>query len=392
MSIGLSLLTYIGSKALVGYDQDYTHWSNVQLLAEYLEDNAKIDLRGTHLQITPNLAGSSAMADSNARPVQAGLLKEYDPNKAHIVIDIPQEDVERVKAILAYTDPNSEPVDFSFACTQIIAMFAKAQHKQVPPDDQPVVKGGITANDCRAIILKEVPPRVIKIAADLASTYSSISGERATLDSMFYIISTPARLFNEWFVRPFEWSYDRLFGVPREAFPDKPSTEDFSLTTGDEINLFVFQQQRHTPMLTILPIPSVVFNARLIVAITNTYLLTLSFGFLGACVWVLREINLRLENFTLAPSRFPRYLARILLGMVAGPTIGLFFDQGHLLSFTTTSSIPSDAPSLSKHLSMAAIAFVAGYSIEILFALLERLIKIIQEFAGANDSHPSVAR
>jgi hypothetical protein len=123
-----------------------------------------------------------------------------------------------------------------------------------------------------------------------------------------------------------------------------------------------------------------VFDARLAVSITNTYLLTLAFGFLGACVWVLRDINARLQDFTLAPSLFPRYWARILLGMVAGPTIGLFFQDGRLLSFSTSAT--NNAPNLSTQLSAAAIAFVAGFSIEIVFAILERFIRIIQEFAG----------
>jgi hypothetical protein len=127
-----------------------------------------------------------------------------------------------------------------------------------------------------------------------------------------------------------------------------------------------------------------IFDARLSVAIVQTYLLTVAFGFLGACVFVLREFNRRRENFTLAPSLFPRYRARILLGLVVGPTIGLFFDQdGHLLSFVTSAT---NAPSLTSQLSASAIAFIAGFSIEILFAVLDRLIHIIQDFAGA-DSH-----
>jgi hypothetical protein len=104
---------------------------------------------------------------------------------------------------------------------------------------------------------------------------------------------------------------------------------------------------------------------------------------------VLREINSRLEDFTLAPSRFPKYWARILLGMVAGPTIGLFFQEGHLLSFTTSST---NVPNLSTQLSAAAIAFVAGFSIEILFAILDRFIRIIQEFAGVNGSHQAITK
>jgi hypothetical protein len=72
--------------------------------------------------------------------------------------------------------------------------------------------------------------------------------------------------------------------------------------------------------------------------------------------------------------------------MVAGPTIGLFFDQeGRLLSFAANAG---DVPSLSTQLSAATIAFfVAGFSIEILFAILDRFIRIVQEFAGANNPH-----
>jgi hypothetical protein len=85
-----------------------------------------------------------------------------------------------------------------------------------------------------------------------------------------------------------------------------------------------------------------------------------------------------------APSLFPRYRARILLGMVAGPAIGLFFDQdGNFLFFATS---VTNAPSLTNQLSATAIPFFAGFSIEILFVILDRLIRIIQDFAGA-DSH-----
>lgn len=106
-------------------------------------------------------------------------------------------------------------------------------------------------------------------------------------------------------------------------------------------------------------------------------------------MWAIRETNRRLENFTFAPSVLARYRARILLGMVAGPTIGLFFDQGgHLLSFTATHT---EVPSLTTQLSASAIAFVAGFSIEVLFALLDRLIRIIREFAGDNSPQRQTA-
>jgi len=308
--------------------------------------------------------------------------------------------VERINAILAAAaaDQSAMTVDFSFACKPIIIMFAKAQHVTPPADNQPVNPGGLTVDECKSHVLNAVPPRVIAVADDLASTYSSISKERETLDRILEIISTPIRLFDVLVVSPSEWAYDGLLHIlSGRSGTDKSDTEEPAFIPprpAEALNLFVLQQQRHSPIPTILPSPSAkaagtIIDARLAVAITNTYLLTLSFGFLGACVWALRDINLRLENFTLAPSRFPRYRARILLGMVAGPTIGLFFDEGHLLSFTTTST---EVRQLSTQLSAAAIAFIAGFSIEILFAMLDRFIRIIQEFAGADSSHPPTVR
>jgi hypothetical protein len=50
---------------------------------------------------------------------------------------------------------------------------------------------------------------------------------------------------------------------------------------------------------------------------------------------------------------------------------------------TRSISAPStNVPNLTTQLSAAAIAFVAGFSIEILFAILDRFFRIIQEFAG----------
>jgi len=62
MTIGLSLLSYIGTKAIVAYDDDYTNWSQVQTLSQYLEKKAKANLKetikDTILEITPNTSDS----------------------------------------------------------------------------------------------------------------------------------------------------------------------------------------------------------------------------------------------------------------------------------------------------------------------------------------------
>lgn len=145
------------------------------------------------------------------------------------------------------------------------------------------------------------------------------------------------------------------------------------------------------PMPVILPPPleslaSVQLKAHLALSVLNKYVLALLFGTLGACVHVMRDMNAQLERFTLVPSTIRRYPARIVLGAVAGPFIGLLFDSsGQLL---TIGAGTSPAPALSTQLTPLAMAFVAGFSVEILFALLDRFIKVIKDFAYGDAPGP----
>jgi hypothetical protein len=416
MTIGLSLLSYIGSTALVGYDADSAHWSQVQMLVRYLDEGGKANFtadqtdKGRRVVMTFENANASTQANSGT-PASAR-------NPQETSFDVPAARVSRIRTLLADNDLGDKPVvDFAYACKPIFKIFAKAQGEKRPKPDVPVLPGGPTQNECEKSIMNSVKPHVLTVADDLTLTYLSMTSERDTLQIILETVFFPVRMI----VQPCAWIYHILVGdADASGGAQRPTATTGDLTTAataiedfkpaatttedpkpaaatadefkpaDAFNLLVWLQQRHAPIPTILPIPSVqtfgeVFDARLAVAITNTYLLTLSFGFLGACVWVLREINSRLETFTLAPSRFAKYRARILLGMVAGPTVGLFFDKGgHLLSFTSTSA---DVPSFSNQLSAAAIAFVAGFSIEILFAILDRFIRIMQEFAGVDTPH-----
>jgi len=412
MTIGLSLVSYIGSTALIDYDADYAHWTQVQTLVRYLDEGGKANFaedqaaKDRRLVITFPNAEASVQIDGNARNTRSASPSTDSTTNDPISLEIPAARVSRISELLIDADHgDGPPTYFGFSCSRLLELFARARGAK--PTD-PVPSGGLTSDECRGLMTK-VKPHVLTVADDLALTFSSMSAERETLGQILKLLLFPVRVVDAAVLNPSVWAYHQLLhiaasgaqaGETAQIKPTTqlspvpqtipPNTEDAVRDPVDAFDLFVLLQQRNAPIPTILPIPSVkslgmVFDARLAVAIANTYLLTLSFGFLGACVWVLREINARLEDFTLAPSRFARYRARILLGMVAGPTIGLFFDQeGRLLSFATSST---DVPSLSTQLSAVAIAFVAGFSIEILFAILDRFIRIIQEFAGVNGTH-----
>jgi hypothetical protein len=446
MTIGLSLLSYVGSRAILAYDGDYAHWSQMQMLVRYLAEGGTVTLQQKKTANNNNEDKSVNNDDETAKVWQLSIKpgSNYASPPAHLKsvrtasprpdetvanldpkFDVPVAQLPLFGAILVDADKaQSEPVLFKngFVCWPLFKMFAKAQanaqpngppsvqHVEIlasaqpnaqspardgelpkppkdPPNDYHVIPGGLTWSDC-VELMNGVKPHVITIADDLALTYSSMVAERETLHVVLAIVSFPVTSFEALLVRPSAWVYHTLFVRAASSEPPNQDDEELKpLSSADAFNFFVLLQQRDSPIPAIFPIPSTktfagVFDARLAVTIANTYLLTFAFGLLGACVWVIRATNRRLENFTFAPSWIARYRTRILLGMVAGPTIGLFFDQsGHLLSTATTHT---EVPSLSTQLSAGAIAFVAGFSIEILFALLDRLIRIIREFAGDN--------
>ena len=409
MAIGLSLISFIGSTALRDYDADYEHWTQIQVIARALDESATLTLDpepdGKHIRLSIKAPPGAPAAREQSTPaavktnttrsvrvssvIETPGAKQNDSSDPSVVTDfeVPTAGRERIeKLLLDVRLGDKNPPSYQYACSSILGLFKHARDEQ---PDAVQAQGIATPKECLDR-LNAVPPHEIMIADDLAVTFSSLLADRQTLFDVVSIVKFPVRSWRMLISDPMSGLFRRLFGNERSKGSEIPKPPaEIVVTTTDAFNLFIWLQQRHAPVPVIMPIQSAqdfidIFDARLSVAIVQTYLLTVAFGFLGACVFVLREFNRRRENFTLAPSLFPRYRARILLGLVVGPTIGLFFDQdGHLLSFVTSAT---NAPSLTSQLSASAIAFIAGFSIEILFAVLDRLIHIIQDFAGA-DSH-----
>jgi len=86
-----------------------------------------------------------------------------------------------------------------------------------------------------------------------------------------------------------------------------------------------------------------------------------TYGALGACVYVLRVTEQRLQNRTFDPKCIPQHRNRLVLGTLSGGVIVLFIKAG-------------EASTIGVELTAAALGFLAGYSIEFLFTVLDRLI------------------
>jgi hypothetical protein len=159
------------------------------------------------------------------------------------------------------------------------------------------------------------------------------------------------------------------------------------LPTMKQIFLTILCHDRPLPMILPPPLQNMLdmpFKARLTLDVVNTYLLTLLFGMLGAAVQVMRDIHRRLDDFTLTRVALSCYKVRLILGAVAGPFVGLFIN----LPSGVTSALNAE-PQLMTRLTGLGLAFLAGFSVDLLFGVLERLTALLSEVSPG--SHPGQA-
>ncbi len=119
---------------------------------------------------------------------------------------------------------------------------------------------------------------------------------------------------------------------------------------------------------------SIAAEVRIIIANIGTYIISMVMGLLGALTFILRTLSQQLREHTYIPTSASVSIVRICLGAIAG----VF---GSLL-------LPTSDPSL-KSLSPLFIPFVFGYGIEILFSLLD---KVVRNFAQPEPGSPAIIK
>jgi hypothetical protein len=97
------------------------------------------------------------------------------------------------------------------------------------------------------------------------------------------------------------------------------------------------------------------------------------YGGLGACAYLLRRAHAHFAARTFNANFRPEYLTRIVVGVVSGGAMTLFVVY------------VVDADGVVPKLSQAAIGFLAGYSTELLFRTVDRLLEAL--FPRANPPH-----
>lgn len=105
-----------------------------------------------------------------------------------------------------------------------------------------------------------------------------------------------------------------------------------------------------------------------------------TYGALGACAYMLRSAHFFIHQRTFDTRRTPEYFNRILLGAISGGGIILFTE------YLTSADDGSVA-----HLGAAALGFVAGYSGDLLFNLVERVVTAIFPKTPEDDARKAAA-
>ena len=105
----------------------------------------------------------------------------------------------------------------------------------------------------------------------------------------------------------------------------------------------------------------------------QVYVLPLLYGLLGACTYVLRMLSRDVHAFSYTPDSHIRYKIRLVLGTLSGLAVTWFFDAG-------AESVASLSP--------LALAFLAGYSVEILFAAMDRFVTAFSMAGHADAARP----
>ena len=123
------------------------------------------------------------------------------------------------------------------------------------------------------------------------------------------------------------------------------------------------------------------FNrAELTLKIISNYFLVALFALLGAVTQALRWLSRKIVDVSLTSNDVFRGITRIILGVISGVCMAwLYLISAQTTGGNATARAPLDIISFFGAFAPWAIAFISGYSVEIFFTALERLIVIVTD-------------
>lgn len=100
------------------------------------------------------------------------------------------------------------------------------------------------------------------------------------------------------------------------------------------------------------------------------FVMPMLLGLLGACVYVYREIDQQIRTYTLEARQSVHGTLRMLLGAILGGMLGAIWTNGQAVQLEGVS------------LSLGALAFFVGFSVEIVFSVVDSLVRTVAGRVG----------
>ncbi|MBI4189976.1 MAG: hypothetical protein HY525_05500 [Betaproteobacteria bacterium] len=135
--------------------------------------------------------------------------------------------------------------------------------------------------------------------------------------------------------------------------PKSGSSQDYAVKK-DDYFLWVFTPDNVVEFQT----------AQIALTALLKYILPILYGALGASAYIVRTLATEIREHTYSVGSNVRFQLRFYLGAMAGFAIAWF----------TSDTKSAEAAGILQPLSPLAVAFLAGYSVELLFSLLDRIV------------------
>jgi hypothetical protein len=168
------------------------------------------------------------------------------------------------------------------------------------------------------------------------------------------------------FMRPFRQLYfvpnpPAAQSKPTPAPSPRPSTTEEDRTDGQNPDAIFTPSEFQSTSASIRAV------AGQVVDVMQKWLLPLLYGALGASVFVIRTLSVQARDRLFRREALVSLVLRVFLGMISGLAIGWFWNQN-------PGPAAAAGPLTVTTLSPFALAFVAGYGVELFFALLDKIV------------------
>ena len=129
--------------------------------------------------------------------------------------------------------------------------------------------------------------------------------------------------------------------------------------------------------IVVIPTYLALNESEQILRMISEFILPLLYGLLGACAYILRDLRSSISSVTFSKSSMINYNLRLLMGPLVGIAVGLFFGTPAVNFISGGDELKNTATSVTTSITSVGtvgFAFLAGYSVEVLFSALETLV------------------